>query len=310
MGVNAGNFVVISGSSHPQFAAEVARSLGVKLCPVYLGRFPDREIEFQILESVRGKTAFVVQSIALHPNDYLMELLVMVDALRRASAQSIVAVVPYFGYSRQDRKDKPRVPISSKLVANLLVMAGVNRVLTMDLHAGQLQGFFDIPVDNLTALPLLAAAFQKKGVDNLVVVAPDAGSAKLARDYANVLGVDFAVVDKIRSSATEVAITAVIGDVEGKSVLLADDLCSTGGTLVSAAIACQKKGASKVYAALTHGMFVGQAVERIQKGPIEALLMSAFRLAAYFSGSNCSSAGNLSISYSWFNSVNSTTKGN
>jgi len=268
------SYVVLSGSSHPELAKEIAKQLGVSLGDLNMGRFPDNEISIQILESVRGKDVFVVQSIALAPNDYLVELLMMVDALKRASARSIVAVVPYFGYARQDRKDKPRVPISAKLVANLLETAGVDRVLTMDLHAGQVQGFFDIPVDNLNSLPLMVEAFKKLEIPNLVVVSPDAGSIKLARDYAALLGVDYAVIDKIRSSATEVAITTVIGEIEGKNVLLADDMCSTGGTLASAAQACREKGALGIFCSLAHGLFVGNSVERIEKSPIELLLMS------------------------------------
>jgi len=268
------SFVILPGSSHPELAHEIATHLGVNLGEVNMGRFPDNEISVQILDSVRGKDVFVVQSVALEPNDYLIELLMMVDALKRASARSIVAVIPYFGYARQDRKDKPRVPISAKLVANMLETAGVDRVLTMDLHAGQIQGFFDIPVDNLNSLPLMASAFQKLEIPNLVVVAPDAGSIKLARDYALLLGVDFAVIDKIRSSATEVEISTVIGEIEGKNVLLADDMCSTGGTLVSAAKACREKGALQIFCSLAHGLFVGNSVERIENSPIELLLMS------------------------------------
>ncbi len=267
-------YVVLSGSSHPELASEIVSHLGVSVGDIHLERFPDNEISVQILESVRGKDVFVVQSIALEPNDYLIELLMIVDALKRASAKSIIAVIPYFGYARQDRKDKPRVPISAKLVANMLETSGVNRVLTMDLHAGQIQGFFDIPVDNLSSLPLMASAFKELSVENYVVVAPDAGSIKLARDYAVLLGVDYAVIDKIRSSATEVEITTVIGDINGKNVLLADDMCSTGGTLASAAKACREKGALRIYCSLSHGLFVGNSVKRIEDCPIEQLLMS------------------------------------
>lgn len=198
----------------------------------------------------------------------------MVDALKRASAKSITAVVPYFGYCRQDRKEKPRVPITAKLVANMLEKAGVSRLITMDLHAGQLQGFFDIPVDHLKALPLLAKAIQGKGLNDLVVVAPDSGSAKLARDFATALGVDYALIDKVRSSSTDVTITAVIGDIEGKNVLLADDVCSTAITLASAAKACREKGASKVIACATHPLLVGEALQDLADSPIEALLVS------------------------------------
>lgn len=274
MDVDNGSYVVIAGSSHPELAREISNHLGVRLGKVNLERFPDKEISVQILESVRGKDVFVIQTIALEPNEYLMELLIMIDALKRASARSIVAVIPYFGYARQDRKDKPRVPISAKLIANLLEKAGADRILTMDLHAGQLQGFFDIPVDNLLSLPMMVKAFQQHHLGDVVVVAPDVGSTKLVRDYAQVLGVDFAVIDKIRSSATEVEITALIGDIKGRNVLLADDMCSTAGTLVSAAKACQEKGALRIFCAVTHGLFVGESVKRVENSPIEVLFMS------------------------------------
>jgi len=266
--------LLFAGSSHPALAKEIADYLGIKLGQVTLNRFPDGEISVQILENVRGRDAFVLQTIALDPNEYLVELLIMIDALKRASARSIVAVIPYYGYSRQDRKDKPRVPITAKLVANVLVDAGATRVLTMDLHAGQLQGFFDIPVDNLYGRPVLAEAFRTMHPGNFVVVTPDIGSVKLARTYATHLGLDFAIIDKHRVTATQVEVVNVIGDVKGKDVLLADDMCSTAGTLVSAAKACREKGANRIFAAITHGIFVGEAVEKIEKSPIEALLMS------------------------------------
>lgn len=268
------NAVLFSGTSHPELAQEVADFLGTQLGKVAIERFPDGEIYLQIQENVRGRDVFVFQSVARDPNDYLMELLIMIDALRRASALSITAVIPYFGYCRQDRKDKPRVPITAKLVANMLVNAGVTRVLTTDLHTGQVQGFFDIPVDNLVGRPLLTEAFTKEHGSNVVVVTPDLGSIKLARGYARELGGQLAIVDKLRSSATEVDALNVIGDVKGKDVLLADDLCSTGGTLVSAAKACREKGAKRVFAAATHGLLVGDAVNKIEQSMIEALYIS------------------------------------
>lgn len=266
--------LLFSGSSHPILAQEVATYLGVRLGKIKLERFPDGEIFVQILESVRGCDTFVMQSTALDPNNYLMELLIIIDALKRASARSIVAVIPYFGYCRQDRKDKPRVPITAKLVANLLVTAGATRVLTMDLHAGQLQGFFDVPVDNLYGRPKLALAFKELQPQNFVVVAPDIGSVKIGRAYASHLGVEMAIVDKQRLNATHVEVGALIGNVQGKDVLLADDMCSTAGTLVSAAKACREKGANRIFATVTHGIFVGESVKKIEQSPIEALLMS------------------------------------
>lgn len=271
---DSSGFTLFAGTSHPVLAREVADNLGVSLGKLKIETFPDGEISVQILENVRGRDAFVLQSIALDPNNYLMELLIIVDALRRSSVRSITAIIPYFGYSRQDRKDKPRVPITAKLVANLLVNAGVTRVVTMDLHAGQIQGFFDIPVDNLYGRLCLAAAFKKFASAALVVVAPDIGSVKLARTYANNLSADLAIVDKQRYNAETVEAVNLIGDVRGKCVLLADDMCSTAGTLVSAAKACQEKGALKIYAAVTHGLCVGRALEKIEASPIEALFMS------------------------------------
>ncbi|MEX1012543.1 MAG: ribose-phosphate pyrophosphokinase [Waddliaceae bacterium] len=268
------NFLLFSGSSHRELAIEVAENLGVALGKVAFERFPDGEIALQIQENVRGRDVFVMQSIALDPNNFLMELLIMVDSFKRASAKSITAVIPYFGYSRQDRKDKPRVPITAKLVANLLETAGVTRVVTMDLHTEQLQGFFDIPVENLYARPALVEAFQQIVPGKCVVVAPDIGSVKLARTFASQLNVDFAVVDKHRKDASHVEVVALIGDVEEKDVLLADDMCSTSGTLVSAAKICQEKGASRIFAAVSHGVLVGESMKRLEASPIETLLIS------------------------------------
>jgi ribose-phosphate pyrophosphokinase len=274
MQFSSSNALLFTGTSHPVLAQEVADFLGTKLSKVSIERFPDGELNVQISDSVRGRDVFVFQSIALDPNNYLMELLIIIDALKRASAQSIVAVLPYYGYCRQDRKDKPRVPITAKLVANLLVNAGATRVLTMDLHAGQLQGFFDIPVDNLYARPVMAEAVGKLGLSNCVVVTPDIGSIKLARAFASYLKVDFAIVDKHRHSAEQVEVVNLIGDVKGKDVLLADDMCSTGGTLVSAAKACREKGANRICAVVTHGIFVGGSVPHIEESPIEIVLTS------------------------------------
>lgn len=268
-------YSLFSGTSHPQFAGELAEYLGIPLGKVLFEPFPDREIYVQIQENVRGRDVFVVQSVAREPNYYLMELLIMIDALKRASAKSIVAVIPYFGYSRQDRKDKPRVPISAKLVADLIATAGATRVLTMDLHAGQIQGFFDIPVDNLYARPILADAVSKRNLKNLVVMAPDLGAIKIARAYANHLNGEFAVMDKRRVSTEEVSISSIIGsDIKGRDVLIVDDMCSTGGTLVTAAEACQKGGAKQIIAAFTHGILVGEADKKLEKAPIEKIYLS------------------------------------
>lgn len=268
------DILLFSGSSHPALSEKVADELGVSLGKISLGRFPDGETSVQIQESVRGKRTFVLQTVALDPNNQLMELLIIIDALRRASADEIDVVIPYFGYCRQDRKDHPRVPITAKLVANLIQGAGATRIVTMDLHAGQLQGFFDIPVDNLYARGLIAAAYHQVVTGPTIVVAPDIGSIKLARGYASHLKCDLAVVDKQRHDASHVSVAMLIGEVEGKNVLLADDMCTTAGTLASAAKACHEKGASRIFAAVTHGLFVGKALELIDSSPIELLFVS------------------------------------
>ncbi|KIC71861.1 Ribose-phosphate pyrophosphokinase [Candidatus Protochlamydia amoebophila] len=266
--------LLFAGSSHPILATEIAQQLKISLGQMQLSKFPDGEIGVQLLESVRGKDTFVLQSIALDPNFYLMELLIIVDALKRASARNIIAVIPYYGYCRQDRKDKFDVSITAKLVANLLVEAGITRILTMDLHVDQLQGFFDIPVDHLSGRQLLIDELQKLDLTNSIVVAPDIGSVKTARTFASQLSVDFAIVDKHRKSAIEVVDYHLIGDVNGKDVLLADDICSTGATLMSAAKACQEKGANRIFAAFTHGLLVDDSVKQIENSLLEIVWMT------------------------------------
>lgn len=268
------SFALFSGTSHPAFAKEVADYLGTPLGRVSFEPFPDGEISVQVLDNVRGRDVFVIQSIAREPNDYLMELLILIDALRRASAKSIAVVIPYFGYARQDRKDKPRVPITGKLVANLISVAGATRVLTMDLHAGQIQGFFDIPVDNLYGQSVLAKAILNEKPENLVIVAPDLGAIKKARAYANHLKADFAVIDKRRVDTEHVEVNSIIGNIKGKTVVLVDDMCSTAGTLRMGAEACQQEGAKRIFASVTHGLFVGHAIENIEKSPIEKIFFS------------------------------------
>ena len=253
---NNSSYILFSGSSHEELASKIASELHVDLGKVLRETFPDGEIGIQIQENVRGKDVFLLQSLALRPNHYLMELLIMADALKRSSARSISAIVPYFAYSRQDRKDKPHVPITAKLVANLLEKAGVTRILTMDLHTEQMQGFFDIPVDHLFARPLFIKALKSLGLTDLIVVSPDVGSNKLAREFAEDLHVDLAIVDKRRLDANHVTENAFIGDVKGKNVVLVDDMCSTGETLKMAALACRQRGAKGVFAVVTHGLFV------------------------------------------------------
>ena len=264
-------YALFAGTSHPELAKQIARSLGISLGKARIELFPDGEIGVQIQESVRGRDVFIVQTMARNPNFYLMELLILVDAMKRASARSIIAVLPYYGYARQDRRGKAREPITAKLVADLLQTAGVTRVLTMDLHTEQIQGFFDIPVDNLYARSILVETLSKQKMDHCVVVTPDIGSIKMARGYAEALKVDLAIVDKRRVSARQVEMAALIGDVKGKDVLLVDDMCSTGGTLKTAARVCRQAGAKRIFAAVTHGLFVGTGLE---DSGIEKIVMS------------------------------------
>lgn len=272
MVITSSEVAILSGSSHPALAEGIANHSGANLCKLKIETFPDGETSVIIEESVRGKNVYVVQSVALNPNHYLMELLIIIDALRRASAQSITAVIPYFGYARQDRKDRPRVPITAKLVADMLAKAGVAHVLTMDLHAPQVQGFFDVPVDDLQGKNVLLDSLAELKNHPLAVVAPDIGSVKIARSYATALNTDFVVIDKQRLSPNNVDSHHVIGSVAGKDVLLADDMCTTASTLVSAAKACHEKGARRIYAAVTHGLFVGDAIAAIEKSHLEWVL--------------------------------------
>lgn len=267
--VESSAFVLFAGSSHPVLAKQIADILKVQLGKSTITTFPDGEIGVEILDNVRGRDVFVLQTIARRPNHYLMELLILVDALKRASARSIQVVIPYLGYSRQDRRDKgKRVPITAKLVANLLETAGVDRGLTMDLHAEQIEGFFDIPIDNLFARPLFQQAVETLGLTDYVVVGPDLGSIKLARAFAKDAKHEFAIVDKRRVDAGHVEAGALIGNVKGKQVLLIDDMVSTGETLKKAARICKSAGASEIFAIATHGLMVenvfsGSAIEKM-----------------------------------------------
>ena len=256
---------VFSGSANLPLAEEICAMLKIPMGKALIGRFPDGEVEIKIAENVRSADCFIVQPTSFPANDNLMELLLLTDALRRASAERITMVLPYYGYGRQDRKAEPRVPISAKLVANLIQAAGANRVLTMDLHAGQIQGFFDIPVDHLYSGPVLMDYFKKKPgfSDNLVVVSPDAGGVERARAFAKRLDCDLAIVDKRRLSPREAAVMNIIGDVRDKNVLIIDDIIDTAGTLCKASDALKKAGALKVYAGCAHPIFAGPAMERI-----------------------------------------------
>lgn len=275
MRVGFAELKVFSGSAHPALAAEIAGHLGIPLGQARVGRFPDTEVSFQIEENIRGTDVFIVQPTCTPVDQNLVELLIMIDAFRRSSAARITAVIPYYGYARQDRKDKPRVPISAKLVANILGAAGTNRVLTMDLHKAQIQGFFDIPVDHLFAAPIIIDYLARQKLSDLTIVAPDAGGAERARAYAKRLGAGLAIVDKRRSQETGAAeVMNVVGDVEGRTCILQDDIVDTAGTMQKAATALMANGASKVLACAVHGVLSGPALERIEQSPIEQMIVT------------------------------------
>ncbi len=267
-------FKIFSGSANRALSDEICKFLGVPLGEAKFQRFSDGEIHFQLLENVRGADVFLVQPTCFPTNEHLIELLIMEDALRRASAGRITAVVPYYGYARQDRKDRPRVAITSKLVADLLVTAGANRALFVDLHAAQIQGFFNIPVDHLFASPVLVSYFSNLDLPNLTVVSPDAGGVERARFFAKKLEVPLAIVDKRRTDINVTEVMHVIGDVRGRTCLILDDIVDTAGTLVKTAEALIEQGAEKVYACASHAVLSGPAVERIANSPLEELVVT------------------------------------
>ena len=265
---------IISGNANRELAQEICRALKVPLTDSLVGRFSEGEVRVKINENVRGKDVFVVQPTCPPANDHLMELLIMIDAIRRASARRITAVIPYYGYARQDRKDQPRVPITAKLVANLITTAGADRVLTMDLHAGQIQGFFDIPLDHLYAITVFEAYLRRQRLKQFVVVSPDVGGIKTARAYAKRLGAGLAVVDKRRDSPEATAVMHILGEVNGKTCLLVDDLIATGSSLVEAASALKREGATEIYACVTHPILSGSARERVAQSPLKELIVT------------------------------------
>jgi len=269
-----GALKLFSGSAHPALTKEIADFLGVPVGNARLQRFPDTEVSFQIGDNIRGTDVFVVQPTCRPVDESLVELCVMIDAFRRSSASRITAVLPYYGYARQDRKDKPRVPISAKLVANLLSAAGTNRVLTMDLHKAQIQGFFDLPVDHLFAAPVIIEYLARQKFPNLTLVAPDAGGAERARAYAKRLDAELAVIDKRRSDDGTAEVMNVVGDVEGRTCIIQDDIIDTAGTIQKAAQALKDNGAGRVLAAAVHGVLSGPAFERIESAPIEKLIVT------------------------------------
>jgi len=265
---------IFSGTANEPLARAICKSIGCQLGKCSVQPFPDGETFVKIEENVRGEDVFIVQPTSPPTNHNLMELFIMIDAVRRASATRITAVLPFYGYARQDRKDQPRVPITAKLVANLLVAAGANRILTMDLHAQQIQGFFDIPVDHLYAAPVMYEYLKKKNLTDLVVVSPDVGGLKMAHAYSQVLGGGLAIVAKRRKNATEVESIAVIGEIKGKNVLLVDDLTETAGTLTQAAALLKKKGARQILACVSHAILNEVGVERLRKSVIDELVTS------------------------------------
>ena len=272
--ITHGNSIeILSGNSNKELAQAVADQLGLPLSKAEVSKFSDGEISIGLPQTVRGRDIFIIQSTSSPVNDNLMELLIMIDACKRASAGRITAVMPYFGYARQDRKARPRDPITAKLVADILAAAGADRVMTMDLHAAQIQGFFDIPVDHLYGAPLLAKYFKNRMDENWVIVSPDVGSVGRARNFASRVNAPIAIVDKRRPKANAIEVMNVIGDVEGKTCLMVDDMIDTAGTICQGAEALVKNGAKEVYACCTHGVFSGPAMDRITASPIKELLV-------------------------------------
>jgi ribose-phosphate pyrophosphokinase len=271
---NYGDLKIFSGRAHPGLAREICAYLGIPLGELTLYNFSDGEDYCQIDENVRGADVFVVQPTCSPVNDHVMELLILLDAFRRSSASRITAVMPYFGYARQDKKDKPRVPIAAKLMADLLTASGADRILTMDLHAAQIQGFFNIPVDHLFAAPVLLDAIREMNLDDLVIVSPDVGGVARARAIGKRLGASLAIIDKRRTGKNETEVLHVIGDVEGRDVLILDDIIDTAGTLIQAEEALRKQGARKTFAAAVHPVLSGPAIERIEASKLESLVVT------------------------------------
>jgi ribose-phosphate pyrophosphokinase len=264
---------IISGTGNPELAKKIADYLEIKLCDVENNRFSDGEISICIGENIRGKDVFIIQPTN-PPSDNLLELLIMIDACRRASASRITAVIPYYGYARQDRKDRPRVPISAKLVANLITVAGTHRVLALELHAAQIQGFFDVQVDNLFAAPILLEYIKDRNYKNLTIVSPDVGGIKMGRAFAKRLSAGLAIADKRRTAADSSEIMNIIGDVKGKDIIILDDIISTAGTVTQAAEALKKSGAKRIMAAATHPVFSGKALEMLESSCIEEVVVT------------------------------------
>lgn len=266
--------MVFTGNANPKLAEDICKFLGIKLGDALVGRFSEGEIQVKINQNVRGKDVFVIQPTCPPANDNLMEILILIDALKRASTGRLTAVIPYYGYARQDRKDQPRVPITAKLIANILTGTGVDRILTMDLHAGQIQGFFDIPVDHLFAAPVLIEYFRRYMGKDLVIVSPDVGGVKMARAFAKLLEAPLGIVDKRRIDAQSAEVMNILGDVEGKNVIIVDDMIATAGSITEAANALKKQGAKMISASATHAVFAGPALERIDKSCLKEVIVT------------------------------------
>ena len=303
------NTVLFSGNSNRALAQEMATSLGVELGKANVGRFSDGEVTVEIQQNVRARDVFVVQSTCAPTNENVMELLIMVDALKRASARRITAVIPYFGYARQDRRPRStRVPISAKVVANLLETVGIERVLTMDLHADQIQGFFDIPVDNIYASPVLLADLKSKNYRDLVVVSPDVGGVVRARALAKQLGCDLAIIDKRRPTVNVSEVMHVIGEIEGRNCVIMDDMIDTAGTLVKAAEVLKERGAKSVYAYCTHAVFSGAAIERMAKSALdEVVITNTIPLSE--AAKSCKKIRQLSVAFLFAETIRRITDG-
>ena len=303
------NTVLFTGNANPALAQEIAAHLGVELGQAHVGRFSDGEVTVEIQQNVRARDVFVVQPTCTPTNENLMELFIMVDALKRASARRITAVIPYYGYARMDRRPRSmRVPISAKVVANMLETVGVERVLTMDLHADQIQGFFDIPVDNIYASPVLLSDLKSKAYPNLVVISPDVGGVVRARALAKQLGCDLAIIDKRRPTANVSEVMHVIGEIEGRNCVIMDDMIDTAGTLVKAAEVLKERGAQSVYAYCTHPVFSGPAVERINASQIdEVVITNTIPLSA--AAKACPKIRQLSVAFLFAESIRRISDG-
>ncbi len=274
MGYTTDRLVLMSGTAHKELAQAISAELGIPVANAHIGRFPDGEIDIKVYDDIRGGDVFVIQPTCPPVNENWIELLLIIDTLRRASAGRVTVVMPYYGYARKDRKDEGRVPINAKLVANLLVTAGYDRVVAVDLHAAQIQGFFDIPVDHLYARPVMIERVRQLDTKDVMIVSPDIGGTKLARAYAKDLGCDLAIIDKRRISGEQTVIEHVIGDVRNRDVVLVDDMVSTGGSIVDAARIVKEKGARKVFIVATHAVLCGNAVERLNSADVEKILFA------------------------------------